>query len=317
MENHGERELIRRISSELRRAPRAGGVPASTVPFGDDAAGLPMADPGWIWTTDILTAGVDFESGRHSWGAVGRKALAVNLSDCAAMAAVPRAALCGLVLQESLSVEDALQIVRGMHECAIRFGCPIVGGDTNTWPHPTVISVTVAGQVPPGRKPVLRNGARPGDRIYVSGPLGGSILGRHMTFNPRVELGLEINRRLEPHAMIDISDGLSVDLRHVLEASGCAAELDCSLLERVIHEDAHRLGLQDGKPPCEHALHDGEDFELLVALGPDASAETCRELGLMPLGTFVAGAPRVWLGGAGAARQEVAPHGWEHSLRPE
>jgi thiamine-monophosphate kinase len=303
----GERALIRRIALELADRTAAG-----AVPFGDDAAGLPVGSPAWVWTTDLLTAGTDFDPGRHAWRQIGRKAMAVNLSDCAAMGCAPRVALCGLVLSDDLTQDDALEIVRGVRACGDEFGCALVGGDTNSWPHPTVIAVTVAAQCEPGLRPVLRSGARPGDVVYVSGALGGSILGRHMTFVPRVELGLELNRRFAPHAMIDVSDGLSVDLRQVLEASGCAAELDRGLLECAIHEDARRLSAQDGQPALHHALHDGEDFELLVVLDAATPAEELTQLGLLPLGRITSGPPRLLVSGGGQATEEIEPRGWEH-----
>lgn len=304
----GERALIARLRSVVLGNDRE----RRQVPFGDDGASLPAPEEGWIWTTDILTAGTDFVPGRDGWRAVGRKAMAVNLSDCAAMAAAPRAALCGVVLEDSMSPDDGLELLRGVCEAGAEFGCPVVGGDTNSWRHPAVISVTVAGRVEPGRQPVLRSGARPGDVIFVSGGLGGSILGRHLSFTPRVALALELNRRARPHAMIDISDGLSVDLRHVLEASQCAAELEREQLERVIHDDARRLAAQDGVSALEHALHDGEDFELIVVLDSSLPSSAWEGLGLTRIGRVVTGEPRIEMLTGGGVREEIPPRGWEH-----
>lgn len=281
------------------------------MPFGDDMASLP-GSANLLLTTDMLMDGVDFDSSRHDWRAIGRKAMAVNLSDCAAMGCAPRVALCGLVLSDDMTQDDALEIIRGVRACGDEFGCALVGGDTNSWPNPAVIAVTVAAQCEAGLRPVLRSGARPGDVVYVSGALGGSILGRHMTFVPRVELGLELNRRFAPHAMIDVSDGLSVDLRHILEASGCGAELDRGLLQRAVHEDAARLSAQDGLSALHHALHDGEDFELLAVLDAATPAEELTQLGLLPLGRIASGPTRLLLSGGGEATEEIEPRGWEH-----
>ncbi|HMQ14692.1 MAG TPA: AIR synthase related protein, partial [Phycisphaerae bacterium] len=121
----GERALIRRIALEMADRTAAG-----AVPFGDDAAGLPVGSPAWVWTTDLLTAGTDFDPGRHAWRQIGRKAMAVNLSDCAAMGCAPRVALCGLVLSDDMTQDDALEIVRGVRACGDEFGCALVGGDT-------------------------------------------------------------------------------------------------------------------------------------------------------------------------------------------
>lgn len=312
----GERALIERLRQLL--APQ-GGAPNTAsatgedaVSFGDDMALLANASPGpLLWTVDTLMDGVDFRSGPHPWEAIGRKALAVNLSDCAAMAAQPVGALCSLVLQNTLSMDDAVALVRGAAELGRRYGCPIVGGDTNSWDAPTVISFTVAACALPDVPTVRRAGARAGDLLYVSGRLGGSILGRHLTFEPRVALALDLARRLQPHAMIDISDGLALDLDRMLEASRCGAVLDETLLQAAIHPDAEQLAAQSGQPALEHALHDGEDFELLIALSPDADAATCATLGLLPIGVCT-GARGMYLRDAAGAQRPLEARGWEH-----
>ena len=311
----GELELIRRLSRELAataaegRSP-PGGEPAA-VPFGDDMAALQPGDPNLLWTTDMLMDGVDFDSARQRWYDIGRKAMAANLSDCAAMAAVPVAALCAVALSNGLSMDDALDLLRGARDCGMRFGCPLVGGDTNSWDQPTVISIAIAARTEAGRRPVQRCGARPDDRIFVSGPVGGSILGRHLSFEPRIETALAINRQLDPHAMIDISDGLAIDLWRVLEASGCGAVLDASSLKAAIHPDAVRLAAQDGVTPREHALYDGEDFELIVFLPPEVPTDACRRLGLLPLGHATRDR-RFLLRERDGRRVEIERRGWEH-----
>ncbi|MEW6250705.1 MAG: thiamine-phosphate kinase [Planctomycetota bacterium] len=308
----GELELIRRIRALLEPAEARDGSPRwrGGLGFGDDMAPLEPDDPGLLWTVDMLMDGVDFDSAKHDWQAVGWKALAVNLSDCAAMAATPVAALCAVALSERLSLQAALDLVAGVAACGRRYGCPLVGGDTNSWGAPTAISISVAGRCEPGCGPVRRDGARSGDGIWLTGPVGGSILGRHMTFEPRLAVAREIARTLRPHAMIDISDGLALDLTRILEASGCGAVLAQSALDAAIHPDAHRLAERDGIPARTHALQDGEDFELIVVLPADAPPERCAAAGLLPLGQVVSEGGLLLDTPGG--RTPIAPAGWEH-----
>lgn len=276
----GELEFIRRLRHELA----AGAADPARVAFGDDMAPLRDDPAPLLWTTDMLMDGVDFETPRHTWRDIGHKAMAVNLSDCAAMAAVPVAALCAVALSNTLDMNDALALLRGVRDCGAEYHCPLVGGDTNSWDRPTVICISVAARPEAGRRPVTRTGARPGDQVFLTGPVGGSILGRHMTFAPRLDSALAINRELAPHALIDISDGLALDLWRIGDASGCGAALEESAVQAAIHPDAIRLADQDGTPPLDHALYDGEDFELIVVLPPNASPSACARLGLHRIG---------------------------------
>ena len=309
----GERELIRRLASFLPLPTALRSQVA--IPFGDDMAELPNGGDRLLWTTDMLMDGVDFDSREQSWEAIGRKAMAVNLSDCAAMAVRPTAALCAVALANPLSMEDALELHRGAHQLGATFGCPIVGGDTNSWDQPTVIAITVAGRPEPGLAPVRRDGAKAGDRIFLTGQVGGSILGRHLTFIPRIEAAFAIAKSLRPHAMIDISDGLALDLSRILEASNCGAELDRAAVEQAIHPDARVLETRDGVAALEHALHDGEDFELIVVVPPHVLATgialaVVRELGLVEIGRIIA-TPGLWMVENGS-RRPVEARGWEH-----
>ena len=155
----------------------------------------------------------------------------------------------------------------------------IAGGDTNSWDGPLVLSVTLLGTTTP-RGPLCRGGARPGDWIVVTGAFGGSILGRHLDFEPRVAEALLLAERYRLHAGIDASDGLSLDLSRVATESGCGAMVD--LASVPVAEDARRLAanLADGSTPLDHALGDGEDFELILAVPPD---EAARMLAQQPL----------------------------------
>jgi thiamine-monophosphate kinase len=305
----GEAALIRQLRSELH-APATASEPRPRN-FIDDMALLTSDPQPLLWTVDMLMDGVDFRSTEHDWYDIGRKAMAVNLSDCAAMAAQPLAALCAVSLSNHLAQDDAVNLMRGAHDLGLRWNCPVVGGDTNSWDHPTVIAITIAARTEPGREPVCRDGARPGDLVCLTGPVGGSILGRHMTFEPRVETALAINRQLAPHAMIDISDGLALDLSRILDASECAAVLDAPALNALTHPDAQRLSERDGRPAREHALHDGEDFELIVVLPPDADAAVCQALGLHAIGRVESG-HGLFLCEPDGRRTPIEPRGWEH-----
>lgn len=310
----GETAFISRLRAELS-APlhlaRPLGQDHRPLDFLDDMAALAGPGSKLLWTTDMLMDGVDFDSRRHAWDLIGRKAMAVNLSDCAAMGVRPVSALCAVALNNELSLDDAVALVRGAHNMGLAFNCPIVGGDTNSWDAPTVISITIAGQPETGQQPVRRDGARPGDLVCVTGPLGGSILGRHLTFEPRVELALQIVRTLAPHAMLDISDGLALDLHRLLEASQCGAILDAAAIDGLIHDDARALAAQDGTPPRQHAFFDGEDFELIVILDPGAPAANLALLHLSPIGRIVPGAG-VRLREADGRELTLERRGWEH-----
>lgn len=304
--DRGERALIRAMARHAQNLPAA----PLPVPFGDDMAAVP-ADGPLLWTVDTVTDGVDFDAARHDMTAIGRKAMAVNLSDCAAMAAVPVAALCSLLLPESTAQPDALALWKAADECGRAFGAPIVGGDVNSWPGRLAITITVAARPDGEHAPVLRRGARPGDRLAVTGRLGGSILGRHMTFEPRVRLARELNAGLRVHAMIDISDGLAVDLWHLLDASGCGAVIAEEELEQAVHDDARTLSQRTGRRSRDHALGDGEDFELLVALDPADERAAIDRFGLLPLGWFVDQAG-LRLRSRDGELEEVPRLGWEH-----
>jgi thiamine-monophosphate kinase len=165
----------------------------------------------------------------------------------------------GLPRQNGRKLAEELYL--GLREVADAFNTAIVGGDTNSWDGPLVLSITVLGEAS-SRGPVRRSGARPGDWLLVTGPLGGSLLGKHLDFTPRIHEALRLHELVDLHAMIDISDGLTADLNHVCEESGCGAVLHTASLP--IAPAAHSM--PDGRSPLEHALSDGEDFELLFAL---------------------------------------------------
>ncbi|MCC6678253.1 MAG: thiamine-phosphate kinase [Phycisphaerales bacterium] len=242
------------------------------VGIGDDMAVIRLHAGRRILTaSDMLLDGVHFDSRIHDLALVGRKAIACNLSDCAAMAARPLAATVSVALPRGLTLNQARRLFEGIEAIADEFDLAIAGGDTTRWDHPLAVDVAIVAEPYDGIEPVTRSNAREGDALYVTGQLGGSLLGRHLTFTPRVREAKLLAEGLGPrlHAMMDLSDGLSLDLFRMCEASGVGAILDESLLAQVVSPAAREASAADHRSPQEHALGDGEDFELLLAAEPD------------------------------------------------
>lgn len=269
MSESSESELVAWLAEQP--LPDIDGAPV-TLGIGDDMAILRRPGAEVLVTTDMLLDGVHFDRARQDLEAIGRKAVACSLSDCAAMAVEPLAATVSVALPRGWRLEDTQRLYTGMRSVADAFDCPIVGGDTTAWDQRLAIDVTMLGMARSGRRPVRREGARFGDVLLVTGLLGGGLLGGHLSFTPRVR---EARRLVEVlgdsvHAMIDISDGLAVDLHRLCAASGVGARLDRDRLDAVVSPDARRAAAADGRDAVDHVLTDGEDFELLVAL--DAAA---------------------------------------------
>jgi len=241
---------------------------------GDDCALIGRGNgPALLVTKDMLLEGSCFRLAEAGARRVGRKAVAVNLSDIAAMAGRPLAAVIGFAFPRGTTDTVARDLFTGMKEMADAFATAIIGGDTNAWDGPLAISVTLIGEAT-DRGAVTRSGAQPGDHLYVTGPLGGSVLGKHLDFTPRVAEALELHERFDIRAMIDISDGLALDLHRLCAASRCGAELRADWVP--VSDAAQAMG--DGRTPLEHALGDGEDFELLFAAPRQAHARLQSEL---------------------------------------
>jgi thiamine-monophosphate kinase len=282
---------------------------------GDDAAVLSMAGVDeCVVTVDLLTDQVDFILSEVDPRRVGRKALAVNLSDLAAMAAMPLAAVFAVALPRQGGRELAVQLYEGILPLAEEHKVAIAGGDTNSWDGPLVITATLLGRIS-GPGPLRRGGARPGDRILATGAFGGSILGRHFDFEPRVNEALLLNERYQLHAGMDVSDGLALDLSRLVTESGVGAIVDTELVP--IHEDAYRLSARDSRTPLEHALGDGEDFELLLAAAPEEAKrmldEQLLDVPLTDIGEFTA-ERGLWQRGSDGVVRPLTPTGWEHNL---
>lgn len=283
------------------------------VGIGDDAAVVRWSESrDCVITTDMLADGVHFESERVSWQRIGHKSLAVNLSDLAAMAARPVAAVISVILPRDQALEMAHQLLAGLRPLAERFDVAIAGGDTNCWHGPLVINVTAIGEViPPG--PWLRSGAQPGDILVVTGSLGGSRLGHHLDFTPRVHEALYLHSHYRVHAAMDISDGLGLDLSRMVAASHCGAAVDLSRIP--ISHAAIELSQQDGQPPWRHAFGDGEDFELLMALPTDEADRLIREqplsIPVTPIGHCVP-EEGLWQQTGGGPLLPLEPQGYVH-----
>jgi thiamine-monophosphate kinase len=271
---------------------------------GDDCAVLTPGERPQVVTTDMLMDGVDFIVAEVGPRRVGRKAMAVNLSDIAAMAAVPTSAVVSVALPKSNNFSFAEELYLGLRDVADAFGVPIVGGDTNTWHGPLVVTVTAFGEATE-RGAVLRSGAQVGDAIFVTGPLGGSIRGHHLDFVPRVREALALHAAVELRAMLDISDGLSADLHHICERSGVGAVL---FADAIPTTDI----AQTMENPLERALGDGEDFELVFTVSARDAAKLLREppVPVWRIGEIVA--KGYWLQTHGE-RRELRPTGWVHT----
>lgn len=258
MSDRSELALIDWIRQRIQTAPNL------QLGIGDDCAVWKPSGAPLLFTTDVLMEDVDFHIAETTPQLIGRKAMAVNLSDIAAMAGRPLAALVGVALPKARGFDFARDLHEGLESLAEEFHVAIIGGDTNTWDGPLVISVTLIGEATE-RGPVLRSGAKPGDWLFVTGPLGGSILGHHLTFTPRIREALDLHRLVELHAMIDLSDGLAADLHHLLDESRVGATVIADAIP--LADDARRM--TDGRRPLDHALSDGEDFELLFTISPE------------------------------------------------
>jgi thiamine-monophosphate kinase len=265
-----EFELIARLTHSL---PANKSV---VVGPGDDCAVLDFGLPDrlLLFKTDAVVEGIHFQSDAPP-EKIGHKALGRCLSDIAAMAGTPTAALVTLALPQQFNPDAVERIYAGMTALARKHDVAIVGGETTTNPGRVLLSVAVLGHVLRG-KATLRSSAEAGDAIWVTGNLGGSLLsGKHLEFEPRLAEARWLTQHFSIHAMIDVSDGLAGDLRHILKASRVGAELLAASIpisraakeasRNRAREDEGRLPAQGGggKSPLLAALSDGEDFELL------------------------------------------------------
>jgi thiamine-monophosphate kinase len=287
------------------------------VGVGDDCAVLDAGAPDrlLLFKTDAVVEGVHFTSDTPP-EKIGHKALGRCLSDIAAMAGTPTAALITIGLPRDFKPEVVEAIYAGMNALARRHQVAIVGGETTMNPERIFISVALLGWVPRG-KGVLRSGAEAGDAIFVTGELGGSLAGKHLEFEPRLAEARWLAQHFSLHAMLDLSDGLAGDLRHILAASRVGAELLAPSIPISREARLVAKASSSAKPALLAALTDGEDFELLFTVASrdavpllDAWRKHFPKLPLTCIGKIKAG-EGVTIRDKNSVRPLTA-HGYEH-----
>jgi len=291
-----ESHLLKLIESRSRGLALAGAD--LLVGPGDDAAVVRTAGGDrLVLTVDQLVEGRHFESGT-SLELVARKAVARSVSDIAAMGAMPVWAMATGLLPEGFAQGD--ELFAALYKWANAFSCPLIGGDIASGPGPMALTVTVCGTMEAGHEPKLRSGAKVGDEIWITGPVGNSFAsGWHLSFEPRIEIGRGASALMDVHAMIDLSDGLGRDAGRVGRASGVTLEID-----------AAKIPLRDGATDWRTAIGEGEDYELLV-LGKGLAGKLAGLIG--PIGVVRAGEPGAVVIDEVGVRHDVGGMGWDHA----
>ena len=327
-----EAELISRIRRRLEPAPAW-----MIVGIGDDAAVVePERNRLEVLTVDALVEGVHFDRTFTAPAAIGHRALAVNLSDLAAMGATPRLALLSLALPEALAIDEFDAMVDGLCVLAARARVAVAGGNLTKSPGPLMLDITATGTVK-RRGALVRTGARPGHELYVSGTIGAAAAGlqmlrekcsttedtedtegrkrcieRYLYPEPRLRLGTLLGRNRLATACIDLSDGLADGVRQIAEASGVGALIDADALP--IEPDVRRWLASRHPDAIDQALTGGDDYELLFAVKPRAARQlhnVCRSAGvaITRIGACTADRQIVLRGAGGSAPW---PRGYSH-----
>jgi thiamine-monophosphate kinase len=306
-----ELELIRLLTRSL---PANDSVVTGA---GDDCAVLDLGLPGQflLFKTDAVVEGIHFTRDAAP-EKIGHKALARCLSDIAAMAGTPTAALVTLALPRDFEPGFIEAVYNGLNSLARRHQVAIAGGETTTNPERMLLSIALVGTV--GREKCLRrSGAMPEDAIFVTGQLGGSLSGRHLDFEPRLAEARWLAANFPVHCLIDVSDGLASDLRHLLRAANVGAQLLKPAIPISPAARLHARGESSAKPALLAALTDGEDFELLFTLPGrqavpllDAWKQKFPELPLSCIGKVTAD-PGVQLNDKDGSRP-LPEHGYVH-----
>jgi thiamine-monophosphate kinase len=325
-----ERDLVARIERHLPPAPDW-----LLVGIGDDAAVVePERNRVEVLSVDALVEGVHFDRAFVPPDAIGHRALAVNLSDLAAMGAEPRGLLLSLALPPHLDVHAFDELIGGFADLADRVGAPLVGGNITRSPGPLVVDVTAIGSAHP-RQVLTRSGGRPGHELYLTGAIGAAAAGlemlladrtevgpdsaaaacleRHRRPEPRLHFGIQVSRNRAASACVDLSDGLADAVRQLAAAGGTGAALESSAVP--VHAGAAAWTASLGQDPLLSALSGGEDYELLFAVPSKRRAAflaVARRAGKLPVtrvGRLTA-EPGCWLEAAG--RRDPLPEGFVH-----
>ncbi len=270
-----------------------------------------------VVVTDMLLDGVHFELDKISPSLAGRKAVAVNLSDLAAMACFPTAAFVSIAVPKAMktpSGEFLDELYSGIESLTDQFNFTLAGGDTNSWNGPFAINVCLTG-TPMREQPILRSGAKPGDHLFVTGPLGGSLqFRRHLTFEPRLKLAEWLTDNVNVNAMMDLSDGLSMDLSRMMEASRTGAVVHSESIP--IHSEVPSNASPEQR--LSSALSDGEDFELLFSVADSGAAALIEKAAqanivLHDVGRVTADSQIQLVSSDGTSRP-MNLAGWQHEL---
>lgn len=321
----GEFRLIDRL---LRIVPTAG--PGVVLDAGDDAAVLELTGP-VVATCDIQVEGVHFTWSLCGPEDVGWRAVAVNLSDVAAMGGTPRFVLISLALPADTRVDTVEGLYHGIAEVSTRHAVLVAGGNVTSTAGPLVIDVTALGET---ARIIPRSGARPGDRVWVTGTVGKSAAGRFLAGHPgahlpwgdaliaayrrptpRVEMGKALGSTPAVSAMIDTSDGTASDLLHLVDAAGVGVRIEMGRLPIPPGlGDAARLAACD---PDAWAIAGGEDYELLFTASPAFDGEAASlaarlNVPLTCIGEVLAEAEGRWIAGRDGRRRPLVAGGWDH-----
>ena len=311
-----ESQLLEQIYAAAKSLPRH-----VIVPPGDDMAVIRLGEAAVLVGVDQIADTVHFHLNRTPIPKIAHKLVARNLSDVAAMGAQPAGMVVSVCLPRDFSSGQATELYEAIHQKCLALACPLIGGDTAIWDHPLQLSATVLAEAQ-GVEPVLRSGAKPGDVIFVTGCLGGSqetIDGytHHLDFQPRVEVARKLATlpAIRLHGMIDVSDGLGVDLARICHSSHVCA--DIYEKDLPVSAAAQVASQRDGVAVWRHALSDGEDYELCFTVPAEDAPQVPRQIDQIPIssiGTIRARDSQwpVTLVHPDGSREDAAGLGWEH-----